>query len=721
MLGRPVGSPVGSPVGGPVSMPMFGAGGLYFSALAPGEGLHAPKAVDGTATPPDLSGSTHGTWVWDDSENLIFADTPAGCLPEYGSRMVKNIINHPTKWHDIGDAVLTDNGDETYTLTGAGTDESHCTRDATPTNIDLESRDFIFTVELKGVAGKVVQLKLKRNGGGADNPVTTNVTLTADWQRFSTTIFTGVSGNLGLRWALYGGSGDSATTFDIRNPQIEDVTGFANQAPGEYVSVGVVTGPNMQADDYSSGTGSWIPYGSNVLSNDAGAVKLSYVNNNSGAYLFMRESADQSVDLIVGATYRLSCEYKVSGGNTADIKIAGGASGDLVVNVTNTDYETGSVIFLATSTTSNYLLLVLGTSQPDIWIRNIFISRLDHGNNADGLKFFNTKNGNTVDGSGVVTEAIGDAIPEADMFGVFMELEAANNVTEPRDFSHADWIKTTVTAVQDAVGIDGTTNASTLTATAGNGTCFHTFTVLSAEFTTSFYVRRKTGTGTIEITDNGGANYTDITSLINSSTYTLVSVTRTQANPQVGFRIVTDTDAIEVDAAQIEEGAVPTSPILTGGATRTSSQELAHPIENVPGPVGAQELSFECEWTPVGYSFSDMSANAAIVTLKNAWGSEFLYLLGTGEFRSYDGTNLNTDNSLNWVAGVTYRIRLTASTNNNQMGLMVAGGTDKTTSFDGAFSVTDAIRFFKSAIGGNAIKNVKFWNKDKGDDWRQAA
>lgn len=162
--------------------------------------------------------------------------------------------------------------------------------------------------------------------------------------------------------------------------------------------------------------------------------------------------------------------------------------------------------------------------------------------------------------------------------GFISEGEATNEALYARDFTNAAWSKTNITALLDATGIDAAANScSTLTATAVNGTVFQSITLASAEFTTSFYVKRKTGTGTISITDDGGSTYTDITSLIDTSDFTRVQITTTQANPSIGFKIDTSGDEIEVDFAQLEELPFASSPIdtTTTAVTRSADNAVA--------------------------------------------------------------------------------------------------------------------------------------------------
>lgn len=148
--------------------------------------------------------------------------------------------------------------------------------------------------------------------------------------------------------------------------------------------------------------------------------------------------------------------------------------------------------------------------------------------------------------------------------GWLLEPARTNNALHSSDLTNAAWVKTNTTALKDAIGLDGVANsASTLTATANAGTCLQTVTIASAAFTYSVYVKRKTGSGTVEITDNNLTNTTDITASLSSSAWTRFNITRTQANPVFGFRLGTSGDEIEVDYNQLESGAFPTSGIAT--------------------------------------------------------------------------------------------------------------------------------------------------------------
>lgn len=146
--------------------------------------------------------------------------------------------------------------------------------------------------------------------------------------------------------------------------------------------------------------------------------------------------------------------------------------------------------------------------------------------------------------------------------GVLLEDARTNVVLWSRDLTNAAWVKTNITPAKNQIGADGVANsASLLTATAGNGTALQAITLGSSARFQSAYVKRVTGSGTVNMTTDNGATWTAVTV---TSAWTRVSIpTQTLANPTVGFRLVTNGDAIAVDFVQNENGTFPTSSIPT--------------------------------------------------------------------------------------------------------------------------------------------------------------
>jgi len=121
------------------------------------------------------------------------------------------------------------------------------------------------------------------------------------------------------------------------------------------------------------------------------------------------------------------------------------------------------------------------------------------------------------------------------------------------DQSNVEWTSTNGAAVQDAIGIKGGANtACTLTASAANCTCVaNAVTAASATHSTAWHLKRKTGTGTVELTVDGGTTWQDVTSLFDSTGFFRISADQaTVTDPAIGIRIVTSGDAVYVGNAE---------------------------------------------------------------------------------------------------------------------------------------------------------------------------
>lgn len=174
--------------------------------------------------------------------------------------------------------------------------------------------------------------------------------------------------------------------------------------------------------------------------------------------------------------------------------------------------------------------------------------------------------------------------------GVRCEELRTNRVLWNRDLTNAAWTKSNVTAAKDQTGIDGAANsASKITASAGNGTCLQSITSASAARITSAFVKRITGSGTIEMTQDNGGTWTAVTVTSSWSRVNVPSATLT--NPIVGFRIGTNGDAIAVDFVQEETGAFITSPIATTTASGTRAVDnISFAITSGPAPTTAMTM-----------------------------------------------------------------------------------------------------------------------------------
>lgn len=155
--------------------------------------------------------------------------------------------------------------------------------------------------------------------------------------------------------------------------------------------------------------------------------------------------------------------------------------------------------------------------------------------------------------------------------GLWIEEARTNNALWCRDMTQAAWVAVNITPALTATGITGAANsASTLTSTLGNGTILQTITLGSAADTYSVWLKRVSGSGTINIAADGAT----WTAAAVTTTWTKFQVQQTLANPVFGIQIVTSGDVIAADFNQLETGAMDSSPILTTTVAVTRAADV---------------------------------------------------------------------------------------------------------------------------------------------------
>lgn len=204
------------------------------------------------------------------------------------------------------------------------------------------------------------------------------------------------------------------------------------------------------------------------------------------------------------------------------------------------------------------------------------------------------------------------------VLGVWQEPTRTNLAIQCRDFSQPAWTKSNVTCARTATGMRNDANgASTCTASAINGTVLQAITQTIALHATSFRVKRRTGTGAISVTNDGGATWTALGPPINpiglsSSEWRWVVPTESagctsttapgfskcivvpalsvvSANPSIGFKFAASGDAIDIDFAQLElapEDGASSTPIETVAVSAQRVVDIVDPAMSPTLPAG---------------------------------------------------------------------------------------------------------------------------------------
>ena len=251
------------------------------------------------------------------------------------------------------------------------------------------------------------------------------------------------------------------------------------------------------------------------------------------------------------------------------------------------------------------------------------------------------------------------------------EAARTNNALWNRDFTNAAWVKTTMTATLDQVGMDGVANsASSLLATGANATVLQALVAASTTRTFGVYAKRITGTGAISVTADG-TNYT--TTAINTTGWTLIADTHAALNPNFGIKIATNTDKIAVDYAMYEDASFNSSPIpATTVAVARNADVLSY---SVTGNLPATNFTLYGETQfPVIPNAASYWLFGTYVDANNATG---VLWDGTNLIarRRIGGSNNDATIALTPTAGTTFKWAATFSSAATQIYLNGTAGT----------------------------------------------
>jgi hypothetical protein len=283
--------------------------------------------------------------------------------------------------------------------------------------------------------------------------------------------------------------------------------------------------------------------------------------------------------------------------------------------------------------------------------------------------------------------------------GILIEGSRTNRALWSNDMTNAAWIAVTTTTAQTATGPDGVTNsATTLTATAGNATVLQAFVEAATDSDYCAWIKRRTGTGNIDMTEDTGATWTTMS--VTSTWTKFCAAHQSFLNPNIGIRIVTNGDAVDVWGNQLEAGTFGTSTIPTTTAAVTRATEPAFRTFGAEVSQSAGTMVVEAR-TP-----SVINTQNHLVSINDGTTNERHLLYCDA---SATGRSLTTDGGINQA--ILTDIALSVSTFHklayayalNDFSFVMNGRAPVTTA-SGTLPTTTAL-----AVGGNGSTGNEWW------------
>jgi len=676
--------------------------------LVPARGTSAPTFTRATSA-----------WVFD-NEGKLNLNVPSGCARFTGARLVRNLLSasedlNSASWTKTNLTVTSgqadpDGGTSAWKVEAASSAPITFYQ-GSPAGTNAKTYTYSFYVK-KG-SGELDANKFYLY----DTTATVNVLgVTINYDTGAITYFVGSTGvtvtsaqngfwRVEMRadavtqgnplrcYTFFTGAVETGGEFAyFYHPQLENVSGQANQTASEYISNGVLSAPWHGAGVDGC---KWFP-----TNKDGSAISASTLEG------YLPEPVRTNNCLYSRALNTFSN----SSMSTVRWKIANDVGSSVVVNG---DFSSGLTGWNVGASGGDSITESGGV------VNIISVGGACSMSQATGLVIGKTYTVTIVINSGTGTIKFTSSPVEVTLIGVgtsvFNFQASSTGFSLARTvgvncnlFVESVTIKEAAIQVTTATGIDNVANsASRLTAAANDATIMQLLTAATGTRTLSAYIKRISGSGTISLTRNGGTNWTDITSSLVTDSWVLVQMTSdVGANPTVGIKMGTSGDVIDVDCVQDENGAWRTSPILTTTAAVTRNADALSYASAFDVAQGTVLCSLRSD-VPVG-------SGSEIYALSSESTARFVYWASTRERTSmaaYDSTTIisaNTGSSIN--TGIRKRgVRWGADFLACSDGVIGTAG-----AFDGSMGSSAILRVGCDSSGGSQlsgpIREVHIWS-----------
>ena len=215
-----------------------------------------------------------------------------------------------------------------------------------------------------------------------DNVSVVEAVLDRSYKAASAPVFgTLTKAQLATGTSLVGYSGFSASNY-LREPYSADLdfgTGEWNASAWVNVPTTLPTTSyplGSELVDTANTATAWITYGTNTVTQDGDAVRVTFGSDDRGAYIYLTQAGGLNANLVAGKSYQIQVQLRVNSGS-ANFAIYGTSLGNYIdpAAITQTDYVTRTYIFTYVSGNPNLQLSNLSAGE-ELSIRNVSVREL---------------------------------------------------------------------------------------------------------------------------------------------------------------------------------------------------------------------------------------------------------------------------------------------------------------------------------------------------------
>ena len=345
-----------------------------------------------------------------------------------------------------------------------------------------------------------------------------------------------------------------------------------------------------------------------------------------------------------------------------------------------------------------------------------------HGVGVDGVQYFNTLNGNTVS-SNVVTQATGAAIKTGTAgVAATAPVDANGPYGYQADGARAELLGTTAairrtmssTYVLGATmtlgtdtGADGTaSSAAKLTggATAATNTILLTTVEGAGAYTYTLWCKRDFGSAAVNMTVNGGTNYTAMA--LTAAYQQFILTDAASANPIVGIQVTGSGDVVTCDFSGLRAGSFYGSTPIPINVSQAADVLTYPSAGNISGTVGTAYAEFTTAQTGT-------AAERAVLSNGTPNNIYIETLTGAGTPLGLNDGTANRSFGLNTNVPITSPVKAATVWSGSATNGFLSGAAGTPAGFDGDMNIGATIIVGDSGSGNRTlfgtIRNVRIW------------